>query len=40
MFGTKSKCVGRLGYTGSNYGIDDLYIGMECDNTIVWKAGL
>ena len=22
------------------YDTDDLYFGMECDNTIVWKAGL
>ena len=40
MSGTKSKRIGRLGNTRSNYGTDDLYFGMECDNTIVWKAGL
>jgi len=25
---------------GSNYGTDGLYFGMECDNSVVWKAGL
>ena len=34
MTGTKSRRVGRLGYTGSNYGTDGLYFDIECNMTI------